>query len=62
MGLGCLRLEAVTAGVTAGIKQPCTCSDLVLPLGVSFNREDKRLLVWDDSHVNAYLSEQDFRM
>ena len=60
MGLGCLRLEAITAGVTAGIiKQPC---DLVLTLGVALNREGKGLLVWDGIHANAYFSEEDFRM
>ena len=62
MGLGCLRLEAVTAGFTAGIRQPSACSDLIPPLGPAFDREGKLLLVWGGSHANAYLSEEDFRM
>ena len=56
--------EAVAAGVTAGIMQPCSRGDLicVLPLGVAFNRAGKRRLIWDGRHVNAYLREEDFRM
>ena len=39
--------EAVAAGVTAGIMQPCMRGDLicVLPLGVAFNRASKRQLI-----------------
>ena len=56
--------EAVAAGVTAGIMQQCTRGDLicVLPLGVTFNRAGKRLLIWDGCHVNAHLHEEDFCM
>ena len=50
-------------GVTAGIVQPCACSDLtcVLPLGVAFSRAGKLQHTWDGHGMNAYLSKEDIR-
>ena len=42
--------------------QLCAPSDLicVLTLGVALNWAGKRRLIWDDSHVKAYLSVENF--